>query len=143
MRAEFPGDNPLQNSKKSVSTENEAKLQFCVSRSFSLLLNATDSGFNHIGVSGLELGSMRENRMPVNVPQPGAPESDVPAFSVPGKEECVHSPSAKTTLRTRNTKQPEIEVVCIPTKFDPDDMRGVVDILADWIIADIEKDLNR
>ncbi len=41
----------------------------------------------------------------------------------------------------RRTKNPKIEVVPIPTKFDPEDEKVIINILADWILQDIEEEL--
>jgi len=45
--------------------------------------------------------------------------------------------------RTRSRiKPPIIEVVYVPTKIDPSDQKVVYDILADWILKDIEKEMK-
>jgi hypothetical protein len=43
----------------------------------------------------------------------------------------------------RRTKDPEIEIVFVPPRFDPDDEKVVVGIMADWILRDIEKELKQ
>lgn len=139
--SKLPGDNPLQNSKKGVLTENPRKLQSDKPRIFPVLMN-TDSGFNHVRDSGVEPGSMGEDQLPV-VPQPGAPESDVSAPVPVVEEESAHTAFAQPTRRTRSrVKPPIIEVVYVPTKFDPDDKKVVYGILADWILKDIEKEMR-
>ena len=40
----------------------------------------------------------------------------------------------------RRTKDPDIELVLVPTRFDPSDEKVVVGIMADWILRDIEKE---
>lgn len=123
-------------------TENPQKLQSDKPREFPLLMN-TDSGFNHVRDSGVEPGSMGEDQFPV-VPQPGAPESDVLA-PVPAVEgEPALAASAQPTRKTRSRiKPPIIDVVYVPTKFDPDDLKVIYGIIADWILNDIEKEMRK
>ncbi len=45
--------------------------------------------------------------------------------------------------RRRRTKDPEIEIVYVPTRFDSYDEKVVVGIMADWILRDIEKELKQ
>lgn len=40
----------------------------------------------------------------------------------------------------RRTENPKIEVVYVPTKRTPDEERLPVDIIADWIVRDLEKE---
>jgi hypothetical protein len=68
----------------------------------------------------------------------------VSASSEPSKGESRPAANAQATHRTRSrTKPPIIEVVYIPTKFDPDDKKVVYDIIADWILKDIEKEMKK
>jgi len=144
---QLPGDNPLQNSKKGVSTENLEKLQCDNPLAFPVLMNDTGctvSGFNHIGDFGVEPGSIVGSRLSANVPQPDAPESDVAALVPAVEEKSVSAANAQPTRRIRSRiKPPIIEVVYVPTKIDSDDKKVVYDIIADWILADIEKEIKK
>lgn len=142
----FPGGNPLQNSKTGVLTENPEKLQRDNPLAFPVLMNETDrtgSGFNHNGNSGVEPGSIGGNQVPANVPKPDAPESDVSAFGWVVEGESRPLANGAPTRRTRSRiKPPIIEVVYVPTKIDHDDKKVVYDIIANWILAGIEKDIK-
>jgi len=73
-----------------------------------------------------------------------APESDVSALSRAVEGESSPAANAAPTRRTRSRiKPPIIEVVYVPTKFDPYDQKVVYGILADWILADIEKEMKK
>jgi hypothetical protein len=135
----LPGGEPLQNSKTGVFIENPIKLQSDEPRVSSLFVNDTGAEFNSLRDSGAELGSMAED---CSV-QPVAPESDVsaPAPAVEGESSPVLN--AQPTRRTRSrVKPPVIEVVYVPTKFDPYEDKIVYGILADWILADIETEMK-
>ena len=71
------------------------------------------------------------------------PESDVPSHVPAVEEESTPSANAKPTRRTRNTRQPVIEVVYVPTRFEPYDEKVIYGILADWILNDIEKEMKK
>jgi hypothetical protein len=99
----------------------------------------TGSRFNGRIDYEAETGPMGKDR----TAQPVAPESDVTAFAPTVEEESVPAANNQTTRRTRSrVKPPTIEVVYVPTKFDPDDQKVVYDILADWILKDIEKEIK-
>jgi len=75
--------------------------------------------------------------------QPVAPESDVAAPVPAVEEEYAPDSNAQPTRRTRSRiKPPIIEVVYVPTKFDPDDEKVIYGIIADWILTDIEKEIK-
>ena len=40
----------------------------------------------------------------------------------------------------RRIENPEIEIVFVPTRRTPDEERLPIDIMADWIIRDLEKE---
>ncbi len=79
-----------------------------------------------------------------SVRKSGAPESDVSALGRAGEGESADAANAQPTRRTRSRiKPPIIEVVYVPTKFDPYEQKVVYDILADWILKDIEKEMKK
>ncbi|MEW5945035.1 MAG: hypothetical protein AB1742_02435 [bacterium] len=52
--------------------------------------------------------------------------------------------NAQPTRRTRSRiKLPVIEVVYVPTKFDPCDEKVIYGIIADWILKDIKKEMKK
>lgn len=78
-----------------------------------------------------------------NVRKSGAPESDVSAPVPPVEEESAPVANTQPTRRTRSRiKPPIIEVIYVPTKFDPYDEKVIYGIIADWILADIEKEIK-
>ena len=134
----FPGGKPLQNSKTGVFIENPIKLQPDEPRVSSLFVN-TGSGFNGGINYEAETGPMGKDR----TAQPVAPESDVSAPAPAVEGESSPALNAQPTRRTRSRiKPPIIEVIYVPTKFDPDDKKVVYDILAEWILNDIEKEIK-
>jgi len=57
-------------------------------------------------------------------------------------KKCVGVTVEGPRRRTSSIKPPIIEVVYIPTKFDPYDEKVIFGIIADWILTDIEKEMK-
>ena len=72
-----------------------------------------------------------------------APESHVSAFDRAVEGESRPAANAAPTRKTRSRiKPPVIEVVYVPTKIDPYDQKVVYDIIANWILKGIEKEMK-
>lgn len=78
-----------------------------------------------------------------NVRKSDATKSDVTDYYPLSEEKCVRGTVESPHRRPSRIKPPIIEVVYVPTKFDPDDAKVVYDILADWILKDIEKEMKK
>jgi hypothetical protein len=139
----IPGVNPLRNSKTGVLTENPQKLQSEKPREYpSSVKNVVE--FNGLRDSGPEPWSIATVRCDQQLAKIDAPGSDVSVSSPAVEGESAPAANAQPTHRTRSRiKPPIIEVVYVPTKFDPDDAKVVYDILADWILKDIEKEMKK
>jgi len=139
----LPGGNPLRTSKTGVSTENPQKLQSEKPREYpSSVKNVVE--FNGLRDSDPEPHSMAIARCGRQLAQPDAPGPDVSALGRAVEGESAAAANTQPTRRPRSRiKPPIIEVVYVPTKFDPDDAKVVYDILADWILKDIEKEIKK
>ncbi len=125
-----------------VSTENPQKLQSEKPREYrSSVKNVVE--FNSLSDSGPKPHSQTTIQCDQQRSQPAAPESDVSAFvrAVEGESRPAANDAPPRRTRSR-IKPPIIEVVYVPTKIDPSDQKVVYDILADWILKDIEKEMK-
>ena len=101
-----------------------------------------DTGVEFYGLRNSEAKpEMIEDRSAQRSVQPVAQESDMAAFCSISDEKCVHGATDAPRRRSR-IKPPIIEVVYVPTKFDSYDEKVIYGILADWILAGIEKEMK-
>ena len=137
----LPEANPLRTSKTPNHTETPQNLQSEKPRALSTFMNDSAKEFNGLRDLG-EVSGLTGVRSARSSAQPGAPESDVAAFCPASKGKCVRGTVEGPRRRTSRIKPPIIEVVYVPTKVDPYEEKIVYGILADWILADIEKEMK-
>lgn len=100
--------------------------------------------FNGLRDSGKEPFSHGLTQCDQQRSQPVATESDVSALGRTVEGESRPAADAAPTRKTHSRiKPPIIEVIYVPTEIDPNDQKVVYDILADWILKDIEKEMKK